>query len=128
MEIVWPESHQTADLLFGSCPSSSQMTFRKSLSYLLCSSIYLPISGQLLLCVPPVSSDSASDALHSVKWHPKEPDTLAIASQSKVYLIDLTNVHSLRGQPIPQSDLPHISQAFSIPSVSGSVFDYLRYI
>jgi hypothetical protein len=91
-------------------------------------SVYLPISGQLLLCVPPVGSDSASDALHSVKWHPKEPDTLAIASQSKVYLIDLTNVHSLRGQPIPQSDLPHISQAFSIPSVSASVFGYLRYI
>ncbi|KAJ7684688.1 hypothetical protein DFH06DRAFT_1156346 [Mycena polygramma] len=86
------------------------------------------VPGQLLLCVPPVGSDSASDALHSVKWHPKEPDTLAVASQSKVYLIDLTNIHSLRGQPIPQSDLPHISQAFSIPSpLVAFDFDILHY-
>ncbi|KAJ7093204.1 hypothetical protein C8R44DRAFT_815841 [Mycena epipterygia] len=86
------------------------------------------VPGQLLLCVPPVGSDSASDALHSVKWHPKEPDTLAVASQSKVYLIDLTNIHSLRGQPIPQSDLPHISQAFSIPSpLIAFDFDILHY-
>ncbi|KAJ6606531.1 hypothetical protein DFH09DRAFT_1299762 [Mycena vulgaris] len=86
------------------------------------------VPGQLLLCVPPVVSDSASDALHSVKWHPKDPDTLAVASQSKVYLIDLTNIHSLRGQPIPQSDLPHISQAFSIPSpLVAFDFDILHY-
>ncbi|KAJ7771739.1 hypothetical protein B0H16DRAFT_1660701 [Mycena metata] len=86
------------------------------------------VPGQLLLCVPPVGQDSASDALHSVKWHPKEPDTLAVASQSKVFLIDLTNVHSLRGQPIPQSDLPHISQAFSIPSpLVAFDFDILHY-
>jgi hypothetical protein len=94
------------------------MTFRKFLSLSVTPSVHLSFSGQLLLCVPPVGSDAASDALHSVKWHPKEPDTLAVASQSKVYLIDLTNIHSLRGQPIPQGDLPHISQAFSIPSVS----------
>ncbi|KAJ7090254.1 hypothetical protein B0H15DRAFT_255005 [Mycena belliarum] len=86
------------------------------------------VPGQLLLCVPPVGSDSASDALHSVKWHPKESDTLAIASQSKVYLIDLTNIHSLRSQPIPQSDLPHIAQAFSIPSpLVAFDFDILHY-
>ncbi|KAJ6547097.1 hypothetical protein B0H19DRAFT_1163992 [Mycena capillaripes] len=86
------------------------------------------VPGQLLLCVPPVGSDSASDALHSVKWHPKEPDTLAVASQSKVYLIDLTNIHSLRGQPIPQSDLPHISQAFAVPApLVAFDFDILHY-
>ncbi|KAJ7273234.1 hypothetical protein C8J57DRAFT_1317219 [Mycena rebaudengoi] len=80
------------------------------------------------LCVPPVGSDSAADALHSVKWHPKEPDTLAVASQSKVYLIDLTNTHNLRSQPIPQSDLHHISQAFSIPSpLVAFDFDILHY-
>ncbi|KAJ7470309.1 hypothetical protein FB451DRAFT_1253314 [Mycena latifolia] len=86
------------------------------------------VPGQLLLCVPPVGSDSASDALHSVKWHPKEPDTLAVASQSKVYLIDLSNIHTLRSQPIPQSDLPRISQAFSIPSpLVAFDFDILHY-
>ncbi|KAF7338662.1 hypothetical protein MVEN_02092700 [Mycena venus] len=112
METAWLGSPRTVDLLFGSCPRSSQTTFR----------------GQLLLCVPPVGPDSAGDALHSVKWHPKEPDTLAVASQSKVYLIDLTNIHSLRGQPIPQSDLPHISQAFAIPApLVAFDFDILHY-
>ncbi|KAJ7898925.1 hypothetical protein B0H14DRAFT_2556978 [Mycena olivaceomarginata] len=87
------------------------------------------VAGQLLLCVPPVGSESASDALHSVKWHPKEPDTLAVASQSKVYLIDLTNIHSLHGQPVQQLDLPHISQVFSIPAplLVGFDFDILHY-
>ncbi|KAJ7445739.1 hypothetical protein B0H11DRAFT_2086645 [Mycena galericulata] len=86
------------------------------------------VPGQLLLCVPPVGSDSAADALHSVKWHPKEPDTLAVASQSKVYLIDLTNIHSLRGQPVQQLDLPHISQVFSIPApLVAFDFDILHY-
>ncbi|KAJ7261361.1 hypothetical protein B0H12DRAFT_1106443 [Mycena haematopus] len=86
------------------------------------------VPGQLLLCVAPVGPDSASDALHSVKWHPKEPDMLAVASQSKVYLIDLQTVHSLHGQPIPQSDLSHISQVFSIPSpLVAFDFDILHY-
>ncbi|KAJ6500470.1 hypothetical protein C8R45DRAFT_863011 [Mycena sanguinolenta] len=86
------------------------------------------VPGQLLLCVAPVGSDSTSDALHSVKWHPKEPDMLAVASQSKVYLIDLQTIHSLHGQPIPQSDLSHISQPFSIPSpLVAFDFDILHY-
>lgn len=118
METDLLESRRTADLLSGNCLKLSQTTFRKSIILRVTPSVHLSSRGQLLLCVPPVGSDSASDALHSVKWHPKEPDTLAVASQSKVYLIDLTNIHSLRGQPIPQSDLPHISQAFSIPAVS----------
>ena len=72
-------------------------------------------SGQLLLCVLPAAE---SDALHSVKWHPKEPDTLAVASENKIFVIDLANTHALRGQPLPQSDLHHIGQLFSVPSVS----------
>ncbi|KAJ7074239.1 hypothetical protein C8F01DRAFT_1099751 [Mycena amicta] len=86
------------------------------------------VPGQILLCVPPLGSDSSLDALHSVKWHPKEPDTLAVASQSKLYLIDLGNLHSLRGQPIPQSDLPHIAQSFIIPSpLVAFDFDIMHY-
>ncbi|KAJ7867265.1 hypothetical protein B0H13DRAFT_1483820, partial [Mycena leptocephala] len=86
------------------------------------------VPGQLLLCVPPVGSNSASDALHSVKWHPKDPDTLAVASQSKVYLIDLTNIYPLRGQPIQRSDLIYVSQVFSIPaSLVAFDFDILHY-
>ncbi|KAJ7632208.1 hypothetical protein FB45DRAFT_911811 [Roridomyces roridus] len=85
------------------------------------------VPGQLLLCVAPVGSESP-DALHSVKWHPKEPDTLAVASENKVYLIDLANVHSLRGGPVQQSDLLHISQVFPIPSpLVAFDFDILHY-
>jgi hypothetical protein len=72
--------------------------------------------GQLLLCVPPASD---SDALHSVKWHPKQPDTLAVASESKIYLVDLADASRIsKGQPFPQSELHRISQMFSVPSVS----------
>ena len=59
-----------------------------------------------------------SDALHSVKWHPKQPDTLAVASESKIFLVDLSDAARMfRGQPVPQAELHRISQVFSVPSV-----------
>jgi hypothetical protein len=89
-----------------------RVTYALSLSSYYC-------SGQLLLCVPPATD---ADALHSVKWHPKQPDTLAIASQSNIYLIDLINAaHISRSQALPQSELDHISQVFSVRSVSHIV-------
>lgn len=78
-------------------------------------SLSLPFSGLLLLCVPPTSD---SDALHSVKWHPKDAQTLAVASQNKLFVIDLANTHALDGQPLPHSDLHHIGQHFAVSSVS----------
>lgn len=78
--------------------------------------------GALLLCVPP-SHDS--DALQSVRWHPKEPDTLAVASENQIYLIDLANTPALRGQTLAQSDLHHIGQVFSVPSVSLKVLYHI---
>jgi hypothetical protein len=60
-----------------------------------------------------------SDALHSVKWHPKQPDTLAVASESKIFFVDLSDAARMfRGQPVPQTELYRISQVFSVPSVS----------
>ncbi|KAF7295306.1 hypothetical protein MIND_01069900 [Mycena indigotica] len=86
------------------------------------------VPGQILLCVPPLGVDSSLDPLHSVKWHPKEPDTLAVASQSKLYLIDLGNIHSFRGSPIPQAELPHIAQSFNIPApLVAFDFDIMHY-
>lgn len=73
-------------------------------------------SGRLLLCVPPTSD--THDAIRAVKWHPKESDTLAIATEDKIYVIDLANTHALHGQPLPHSDLHHIGQVFNVPSVS----------
>lgn len=75
------------------------------------------------MCVPPATD---IDRLHSVKWHPREPDTLAVASESKVYLIDLANTHALHGQPLPQSDLYHIGQIFNLASVSGYSYPSLK--
>jgi len=73
-------------------------------------------SGRLLLCIIP-SADV--DPLHSVKWHPKQPDTLAVASETKMYLLDLADAaRTFRGEPLPQGELNRISQVFSVPSVS----------
>lgn len=72
------------------------------------------LSGLLLLCVPPTSD---VDALRAVKWHPKEPDTLAVASDNKIYVIDLANTLALHNQPLPHADLHHIGQLFTVSSV-----------
>ncbi|KIJ60640.1 hypothetical protein HYDPIDRAFT_98194 [Hydnomerulius pinastri MD-312] len=72
------------------------------------------VPGQLLLCVVP-SADA--DPLHSVKWHPKQPDTLAVASETKMYLLDLADAaRTYRGEPLPQVELSRISQVFTVPS------------
>ncbi|KAH7889916.1 hypothetical protein F5I97DRAFT_1998295 [Phlebopus sp. FC_14] len=72
------------------------------------------VPGHLLLCVVP-SADA--DPLHSVKWHPKQPDTLAVASETKMYLLDLADAaRTYRGDPLPQVELNRISQVFSVPS------------
>ena len=70
-----------------------------------------------MLCIHP--TNNPNDALRAVKWHPKEPDTLAIASDSKIYVIDLANVAALH-QPINISELHHISHVYTVPSVSSS--------
>ncbi|KAL4065366.1 hypothetical protein J3A83DRAFT_4375900 [Scleroderma citrinum] len=72
------------------------------------------VPGRLLLCIIP-SADA--DPLHSVKWHPKQPDTLAVSSETKMYLLDLADAaRTYRGEPLPQVELNHISQVFTVPS------------
>ncbi|KAI6126276.1 hypothetical protein EV401DRAFT_2207222 [Pisolithus croceorrhizus] len=72
------------------------------------------VPGHLLLCVVP-SADA--DPFHSVKWHPKQPDTLAVASGTKMYLLDLADAaRTYRGEPLPQIELNRISQVFTVPS------------
>ncbi|KAI6043065.1 hypothetical protein EDC04DRAFT_2866440 [Pisolithus marmoratus] len=72
------------------------------------------VPGRLLLCV--VASADA-DPFHSVKWHPKQPDTLAVASETKMYLLDLADAaRTYRGEPLPQVELNRISQVFTVPS------------
>lgn len=91
------------------------MTFRTSpqLQYTL--TLKRSRSGKVLLCVQP----SSDDGIHAVKWHPKDPNTLAVASDNKLYVIDLATVHSqYRDQPITLQSLTHISQTFTVSSVS----------
>jgi hypothetical protein len=53
-------------------------------------------------------------SLRSVKWHPKEPDTLALASDTGIYLINIAEaqIHDA----VHYSDLSRF--IFSVPSVS----------
>lgn len=72
-------------------------------------------SGRILLCVLP-SNDA--DPLHSVKWHPKQPDTLAVASETNIYLVNIHEAaNGFGGEPIVQADLHRIGQVFPVPSV-----------
>jgi len=71
-------------------------------------------SGTLILCVPPITT---LEALRSVKWHPKDPDTLAVASDNKIYVINLANTHALSKLPLDHADLHHLGQVFTVPSV-----------
>ncbi|TRM62731.1 hypothetical protein BD626DRAFT_498259 [Schizophyllum amplum] len=74
------------------------------------------VPGRLMLCVGP---SPMSDALHSVKWHPKEPDVLAVASEHTVFLIDLV---------LSIADLNHYAQTFNPQSpVVAFDFDTIHY-
>lgn len=84
------------------------------LLFFLCT-LNTPFRGRILLCVPPTHDD---DAIRAVKWHPKDADTLAIASDNKVFVIDLANTQDLQGHSLPHSDLYHLGPVFNVPSVS----------
>ena len=71
--------------------------------------------------MPPTHDD---DAIRAVKWHPKDADTLAIASDNKVFVIDLANTQDLQGHSLPHSDLYHLGPVFNVPSVSVSPFTF----
>ncbi|KAJ3840135.1 hypothetical protein F5878DRAFT_614147 [Lentinula raphanica] len=82
--------------------------------------------AQILLCIGPSSHQQS--ALTMVKWHPKDRDTLAVASDSQLCLIDLANAPALRGQVLTQEDLQHIGQTFPMSSpLVAFDFDVLHY-
>lgn len=69
-----------------------------------------------MLCV--VAQESV-EPLHAVKWHPQQPDLVAVASDTNVYLINIADAaHVFGGEPIGQADLHRVGQIFSVPSVS----------
>jgi hypothetical protein len=46
---------------------------------------------------------------------------LAVASENKVYVVDLASIPHFHGQQMPHPDLHHISQQFLVSSVSEPV-------
>jgi hypothetical protein len=57
------------------------------------------------------------EPLQSVKWHPKQPDSLAVASESKIYLLNIMDADAAyTGAPVAQSELPHVGAVFTMPT------------
>lgn len=57
--------------------------------------------------------------MHSVKWHPKDPDALAVASDSNIHLLNVAKAADVfQGQPFTQVNLHRVAQIFSVSSVS----------
>ncbi|KAH8117243.1 hypothetical protein DFH11DRAFT_1724294 [Phellopilus nigrolimitatus] len=72
------------------------------------------VPGKLLVCIVP-SNDF--EPLHSVKWHPKDLDTLAVASDSNIYLLNVADAANVfRGTPFTQDDLRRVAQIFTVAS------------
>lgn len=75
------------------------------------------------MCVVPAQGHQSG--LKSVKWHPKQPDTLAVASETRIHLINVNEAAKMfRNEPISQMDLHQIGQAFQVPSVRSLLHSY----
>lgn len=55
-----------------------------------------------------ISCSCQADPLHSIKWRCRQADTLTVASETKMYLVDAA--HTFRGEPQPQVGPDCISQ------------------
>ena len=63
------------------------------------------------------------EPLRSVKWHPQLGDSLAVASDSNIYLLDVREAAAGTGaMTITQADLPRFSHVFSMTSVGRALF------
>ncbi|KAI0664945.1 hypothetical protein C8Q70DRAFT_940901 [Cubamyces menziesii] len=76
------------------------------------------VPGMIMLCVLPNAMPQDNiDPLHAVKWHPQQPDLVAVASSTNLYLINISDAAAVfGGKPIPQSELHRVGQVFSVPS------------
>lgn len=74
------------------------------------------LSGKILLCVLP---SAGQEALHSVKWHSKQYNTVAVASENDIYVLNIFEAaRYFEGEPIAQSELHRFVQSFRMPAVS----------
>ncbi|KAI0035754.1 hypothetical protein K488DRAFT_42648 [Vararia minispora EC-137] len=72
------------------------------------------VPGRVVLCVIP---QHGPEGLHSVKWHPKEENMLAVASESSVYILNVLDVDRAFGKDtIDQSELSRICRPMRMSS------------
>ena len=112
-------SHQMAVLSSGSCQTQLQTMSRTSLSHVEQEFLIelFDLSGKILLCVLP---SLGQEALHSVKWHPKQYNTVAVASENDIYVLNISEAaRFFDGEPIIQSDLHRFVQSVRMPAVSS---------
>jgi hypothetical protein len=58
-----------------------------------------------------------------VKWHPKQYNTVAVASENDIYVLNITEASRVfDGEPIVQSDLHSFVQSIRMPAVSRYFF------
>lgn len=73
-------------------------------------------SGKILLCILP---SAGQEALHSVKWHSKQYNTVAVASENDIYVLNIVEAaRYFEGEPIMQSELHRFVQSFRMSAVS----------
>ena len=109
--VVW----ELPDLITDDVPYVSLAGRRRNASDLL---VQRP-SGKILLCVLP---SMGQEALHSVKWNPKHQDTVAVASENDIYVLNINEASRMfDGEPISQSDLHRFVQSIRMPAVSFSL-------
>jgi hypothetical protein len=72
-------------------------------------------SGKVLLCILP---SEGQEALHSVKWHPRQQDTVAVASGNDIYVLDIIEAfRAFHGDAIVQGELHRLVQSIRMPAV-----------
>ena len=84
------------------------------------------VPGRIIFHVLPLPP-TGSSGLRLVKWHPKDPDTFALASHSHIYLMNLSITLRMY-QSVHPSDLDQISQVFASGSpIAAFDFDVLHH-
>ncbi|KZV85100.1 hypothetical protein EXIGLDRAFT_682093 [Exidia glandulosa HHB12029] len=83
------------------------------------------VPASLLLCVVP----SPENPLKVVKWHPKQFDTLAVGSDTEIFLVNVADaINAYHGEPVTQNELAHLGSVYSLVSPLVSfAFDAANY-
>lgn len=72
--------------------------------------------SRIILHVPPHPDVSGFKV---VKWHPKQANILAVASEKEIYLLNIEEAHSAFGsEGVTQNELSRVATVFAVPSVS----------